>query len=296
MSMNIFRLTGDMCHLFSILLVLHRLLKQHTAEGISLRTHELFLVVFCARYLDVFTLFYSLYNCTMKLFYIASSGLVVCLIRWKGPLVLTYDRARDDFPHWKYCVLPAALLSILSVNKAGGLEELLWTFSIYLEVTAVVPQLVLLQQYRRDIDNTVTNYILFMGMYRALYCVNWVYRSYVEPNKYRHNYLVYTCGVLQTLVYSDFFYCYIKSKAAGEESIQYETYFLNRLRSLSCCSSGNNNSDSGNNVNDNESASQDGELYLLIDDDQQNEDERAHVENTIDHQHESGGVPNIQVV
>eukprot|EP00978_Attheya_sp_CCMP212_P021881 scaffold64324_cov65-Attheya_sp.AAC.1 len=162
MSMNIFRFTGDMCHVFSILLLLHRLLKQRTTEGISLRTHELFLVVFCTRYMDLFTSFYSLYNYTLKIFYIASSGLVVCLIRWKGPLVSTYDRARDDLLHWKYCVLPAALLSILSANKAGDLEELLWTFSIYLEVTAVVPQLVLLQQYRRDIDNTVTNYILFM--------------------------------------------------------------------------------------------------------------------------------------
>jgi hypothetical protein len=36
------------------------------ATGISLKTQELFLIVFCTRYLDLFTRFIGLYNSTMK--------------------------------------------------------------------------------------------------------------------------------------------------------------------------------------------------------------------------------------
>lgn len=39
--------------------------------GISLKTQELYLVVFIARYLDLFTNFHSLYNSVMKVFYLA---------------------------------------------------------------------------------------------------------------------------------------------------------------------------------------------------------------------------------
>ena len=58
------------------------------------------------------------------------------------------------------------------------------------------------------------NYILFMGAYRAFYILNWIYRSYHEP-MYQHHFVVYFCGVLQTVLYADFFYYYFKSKQKG---------------------------------------------------------------------------------
>ena len=48
-----------------------------------------------------------------------------------------------------------------------------------------------------------------MGSYRFFYCLNWVYRSNTELN-YRHHWLVYLCGGLQTLIYGDFFYQYCR--------------------------------------------------------------------------------------
>jgi hypothetical protein len=61
--MNIFRFLGDMSHVFSIIVLLLRLRVVKNAAGISLRTHELFLIVFCARYLDLFTTFYRWVEC-----------------------------------------------------------------------------------------------------------------------------------------------------------------------------------------------------------------------------------------
>ena len=213
MTMNLFRLAGDMSHVFSIIVLLLRLRVAKNAQGVSVRTHELFLVVFVTRYLDLFTTFYSLYNSFMKVLYIGTTASIIYTIRYKEPICSTYDKAQDTFLHWKFAVAPCAIIALITHLISNGISgfdaiELLWTFSIYLEAIAILPQLITLQRYR-EVENLTGNYIFFMGAYRGLYILNWIYRSYNEPF-YRHHYVVYFCGILQTLLYADFFYYYIK--------------------------------------------------------------------------------------
>jgi hypothetical protein len=58
--MNLFRLAGDMTHLASCLVLLLKIVATKSCRGVSLKTQELYLLVFCARYLDLFTSFISL--------------------------------------------------------------------------------------------------------------------------------------------------------------------------------------------------------------------------------------------
>lgn len=216
--MNIFRLAGDMSHVFSIIVLLLRLRVVKNASGISIRTHELFLLVFVTRYLDLFTTFYSIYNSCMKVLYIVTTALVIYTIKYKEPICSTYDKAQDSFLHWKFAVAPAFVVATITYFfqtkfAAFNVLDLLWTFSIYLESIAILPQLIVLQRYR-EVENLTGNYVFFMGAYRFLYILNWIYRSYHEPY-YQHHFVVYFCGVLQTLLYVDFFYYYFKSKAKG---------------------------------------------------------------------------------
>mmetsp|Transcript_35003 Transcript_35003/g.53681 ORF Transcript_35003/g.53681 Transcript_35003/m.53681 type:complete len:228 (+) Transcript_35003:105-788(+) len=217
MSMNIFRLSGDMSHVFSIIVLLLRLRVARNAQGISLRTHELFLLVFVTRYLDLFTTYYGIYNSVMKILYIGSTASIIYMIRFTEPICSTYDKAQDSFLHWKFAVAPCALIAFMTHVLGHGFSidfiELLWTFSIFLEAIAILPQLIVLQRYR-EVENLTGNYIFFMGAYRALYILNWIYRAYNEPH-YKHHFIVYFCGVLQTLLYVDFFYYYVKSKTQG---------------------------------------------------------------------------------
>lgn len=207
-----------MSHVFSIIILLLRLRVAKNAQGISLRTNELFFVVFVTRYLDLFTTFYSLYNSGMKILYIVTTGTIIYMIRFKEPICSTYDKAQDTFLHWRYAVAPCAVIATITHLIGSGfrrfeLLELLWTFSIYLESIAILPQLIVLQRYR-EVENLTGNFIFFMGAYRAFYILNWIWRSYHEP-MYQHHFVVYFCGVLQTLLYADFFYYYFKSKTKG---------------------------------------------------------------------------------
>lgn len=215
--MNIFRLAGDMSHVFSIIVLLLRLRVVKNAAGVSVRTHELFLLVFVTRYLDLFTTFYSIYNSVMKVLYIISTAMIIYTIKVKEPIASTYDKAQDSFLHWKFAVAPTAVVTLITHLIQHGLAfkpmDFLWLFSIYLESIAILPQLIVLQRYR-EVENLTGNYVFFMGAYRFLYILNWIYRSYHEPF-YQHHFIVYFCGVLQTLLYVDFFYYYIKSKSKG---------------------------------------------------------------------------------
>mmetsp|Transcript_38759 Transcript_38759/g.80496 ORF Transcript_38759/g.80496 Transcript_38759/m.80496 type:complete len:226 (-) Transcript_38759:933-1610(-) len=216
--MNIFRLAGDMSHVFSILVLLLRLRVAKNAQGISVRTHELYLLVFITRYLDLFTSFYSVYNTVMKILFLACTASIIYTIRFQEPIKTTYDKAQDSFLHWKFAVAPCVVIALITHFLGSGfakfdIMELLWTFSIYLESVTILPQLIVLQRYK-EVENLTGNYVFFMGAYRALYILNWIYRAHTEKG-YKHHWVVYFCGVLQTLLYADFFYYYVKAKSKG---------------------------------------------------------------------------------
>ena len=49
-----------------------------------------------------------------------------------------------------------------SITESNFVVQILWTFSLYLEAVAILPQLVLLQR-TQNIDNLTGNYILLLG-------------------------------------------------------------------------------------------------------------------------------------
>ena len=61
-------------HVVSIVVLALRLNATKSAVGISLKTQELYLIVFVARYADLFSHFYSYYNTLMKIAFITRLG------------------------------------------------------------------------------------------------------------------------------------------------------------------------------------------------------------------------------
>jgi ER lumen protein retaining receptor len=90
----------------------------------------------------------------------------------------TYDAEQDTF-RVVFLVAPSMLLAML-INHEFSFTEVLWTFSIYLEAVAILPQLVLLQR-TKNVDTLTGNYVFLLGGYRALYLLNWIYRFLTEP-------------------------------------------------------------------------------------------------------------------
>ena len=112
--MNMFRFAGDMCHILSILVLLLRLRVTKNAIGISIKTQELYLLVFVCRYLDLFTTYYSLYNSVMKILYISITAYIIYMVYMNEPFKSNYERSHDSFLHWKFAVLPCACLALVT--------------------------------------------------------------------------------------------------------------------------------------------------------------------------------------
>ena len=221
MGMNIFRFAGDMIHLLSFIILIRRLRRSKSAEGISLKTLELYLLVFVARYLDLFLphshSWLTLYLTIMKIAYIGLTGLLVHTVRTKEPWKSSYSAEEDALKHWQFCVAPSfALAFVLQAYDQGtpfvDVMMLLWTFSIVLESISIMPQLILLRRYK-NVESLTGQYVFCLGVYRALYILNWIYRYQYEYH-YGSHYFVWFFGVVQTAVYSDFLYLYVTSKGA----------------------------------------------------------------------------------
>ncbi|TXG72594.1 hypothetical protein EZV62_001173 [Acer yangbiense] len=274
--MNIFRLAGDMTHLASVLVLLLKIHTIKSCAGVSLKTQELYALVFATRYLDIFTSYVSFYNTIMKLIFLGSSFSIVWYIRRHKIVRRSYDKDQDTFRHL-FLVLPCVVFALL-INEKFTLQEVMWAFSLYLEAVAILPQLVLLQR-TRNIDNLTGQYIFLLGngvvyqtsdvgpvkcsgnvsnmgnmlrlhlcdaeaytiiwdtrkllgsalstrlillpylllhnAYRSLYILNWIYRYFTEPH-YVH-WITWISGLVQTLLYADFFYYYFQSWKNNEK-------------------------------------------------------------------------------
>jgi len=215
--MNIFRLSGDLLHLASILILLLKIYSHKNCRGISLKTQGLYLVVFLTRYVDLLYNFTSMYNWIMKIIFIASAGAIVYLMKFKRPISDTYDAKADGF-NVLYLILPSALLALV-INEYFSFTEILWTFSLYLEAVAIVPQLMTIHEKAKEsrgfVEVLTSHYVFALGGYRFMYLLNWIYRYFTEDD-YR-NWIVWLSGMVQSAIYCDFFYYYIKAQLAGQK-------------------------------------------------------------------------------
>ena len=81
------------------------------APGISLNTQELYVIVFLTRYLDLFTMYNSLYQIAVKLVFVGTSIGIVWYMRYHKVVKQTYSKDEDTFRHY-FLVLPCFVLAL----------------------------------------------------------------------------------------------------------------------------------------------------------------------------------------
>lgn len=198
--MNLFRLVADLLHLASVVILLVRILNTRKCRGISLKTQALYLVVFLTRYIDLFTTYISMYNTVMKIFFILSAVGIVYLMTVHPQISKEYRGNNDAFPVG-FLLGPCFVLAFF-VNDiyprftlSESVMEFLWTFSIYLEAVAILPQLFMIIR-KKEKESFTWLYVAALGGYRALYLVNWSYRYLTEP--YYRDWIVWMSGAIHT--------------------------------------------------------------------------------------------------
>ena len=77
----------------------------------------------------------------------------------------------DNFPHFRV-LMPAALVLTLIVNSGWDAWEFIWSYSLWLESVAFIPQIVMLNKIR-VVENITSHYVACLGLYRFFYILNW---------------------------------------------------------------------------------------------------------------------------
>ncbi|KAK5115492.1 hypothetical protein LTR62_001151 [Meristemomyces frigidus] len=209
--MNLFRILADLSHVASVIILIHKMRTSSSASGISFKSQFLYQVVYIARYLDLFWTnpTNNLWNTFFKIIFIASQSYIIylMLVDFKP----THDPNQDTFKV-EYLLGGAAVLGVILPPRYVP-TEMLWAFSIWLESVAILPQLFMLQR-TGEAETITTHYLFALGAYRALYIPNWIYRyfigEYVEP-------IAVLAGIVQTVLYSDFFYIYWTKVLQGKK-------------------------------------------------------------------------------
>ncbi|PGH30000.1 ER lumen protein retaining receptor [[Emmonsia] crescens] len=181
-----------------------------SCSGLSFKSQALYFFVYITRYLDlIWTFTDSAYNTIFKLLFISSSAYTIYLM--VNDYKPTHDPNIDTFKV-QYLLGASAVLGILFPPRYE-FSEILWAFSIWLESVAILPQLFMLQR-TGEADTITTHYLFALGIYRALYIPNWIYRyfadGFFEP-------ISVIAGVIQTILYSDFFWIYYTKVLKGKK-------------------------------------------------------------------------------
>lgn len=135
--MNAFRLSGDVTHILSVLLLVYTILTRKSSAGISFKTQSLYAVVFLTRYLgdnscgliltiDLFWNYSSLYIFSAKIFFVVSSLYILYLLKYSYKS--TQDSDIDSF-QIQYVLVLCVVCSIgwhyqFSIQEVSSQQDL----------------------------------------------------------------------------------------------------------------------------------------------------------------------------
>jgi len=181
-----------------------------SCAGISFKSQALYFIVYATRYFDIFWTFTdSPYNTIYKLLFLASSGYSIYLMT--TAYKPTHDPNLDTFKV-QYLLGGSAIIAVLLPYYYTP-YEITWAFSIWLESVAILPQLFMLQR-TGEAETITTHYLFALGLYRALYIPNWIWRYAVDGH---WDWISVIAGLVQTLLYSDFFWIYYTKVMKGKK-------------------------------------------------------------------------------
>jgi len=238
---------GGIACCFAVVTLTVKILSQKSASGISVKTLELYAMVFFFRLCSILVYEgYLPFDKSGDWLYQAVEGLalvvsVINVFLVLGPYYISYSSHLDSFGYYKkvphalgiiWIVVPCALLAIVIHPSLNGnfMTDVAWTFSCYLETFAMVPQLYLFTQKKSSntvVEDFTSHFVFALGCGRFLHFIFWL-SSYHELNdayaatndQYLGGagyagYMVVIMQFLQMCLMMNFIYHYLRSAATG---------------------------------------------------------------------------------
>ena len=168
-------------------------------------------------------------------FEFSSTAFIIFVIKYKEPFKSLSNHHQDSTPHWKYIMIPSALLATIpllwkpmpddayTINNylIGGsfwetknflfLQLFRWTslFGQNLQAMAIFPQLVVLRNYRL-VEDLISKYLLVLGL-ESILGIFTARRALQNVDVFGIRFPAFVARIVQALVCADFFYEYFRA-------------------------------------------------------------------------------------
>lgn len=209
-----------------------------TAKGVSVKSLQLYVFVFVARLASILRhQGYLPFDKTGDWFYHAVeivSLLSVCVATFGVffPLSKTYEEKYDKFGNLHipnsagalYLIIPCALLALFvhpHLNREY-LADVCWTFSMYLESCAMLPQIYMFQKQSTDekgiVEVLIGHTVFMLGFARLFELFFWIgsFKELADASgSASPGYVVLLSQIIHLIIMGDFFYYYFMSLSKG---------------------------------------------------------------------------------
>jgi len=232
---------GGITRLFGFSMLLLHVLKDKNCSGMSLKTMQMYVVVFFSRLCSI--LFYEgylpydssgdwLYQMVeLASFFVSIALVFLMMVTHKN----TYEKDSDSFGHGMflpnefgaaYLAAPCFILAIIMHPKlnANFFTDTMWTFALYLETCSVLPQTYMFQKSKtKTVDAWASHFVFLVGLSRFFLFIFW-FSSYHElSDKYSGSitgawvgFFVLINQIVHLVLLGDFCYLYLKSAKSGD--------------------------------------------------------------------------------
>jgi len=210
----------------SFLMVVYKIERSKSCSGVSLKMIECYVVLIFARLCSIIPFegylpydrsgdwLYQTVECCS--FCLAGSIVYMCRVRYKE----TYEPASDNLNHI-FLMVPAAVLSVIFHPSLNAFmpADVAWTFALYLEAVAALPQLFMFQREGK-VEPFTTHFLAGQAASKVLSFVFWV-SSYSELNDHSRvlkkfvGVWVIAMQLIQLMIMGDFIYHYIRCISRG---------------------------------------------------------------------------------
>ena len=199
--------------------LLHQISISKNANGISIRSIELYILAFVVEML--FTM-YSYVDAISSTAAIVSSLYFIYIVFNREPFKTQYFAQQEDtFQHWKYIALPCILLACIcnfvqeNLTLEGGLEssdesrieQTATVFAFFLECIAILPQILILKRHR-TIENLKIEYMICIAVHRGFSLFSWPFRKPNTAYSGSTDWIEIICNLVHTCSSLYFLYTY----------------------------------------------------------------------------------------
>jgi len=213
------------------IVLLLKIVTQQSCSGVSAKSLQLYALVFFFRFISIVQhegylpfdksgdWFYQAVECLSFIVSITCMGLLY------GPFSATHNAAQDSFGNAPpvppalgalWLVLPTMLLAVLVHPKLNQVwwSDVSWTFALYTEATAILPQLYMFQKTGGVVEDFTSHFVYCLGFARFLELWFWLSSHHELNDKGSGGFVGYSvvaAQFIQMILMGDFFYFYIKS-------------------------------------------------------------------------------------